>query len=57
MLSPDYEKNPEILKKLEEHGFSYGRYEILRTETLKLRDEIEEIKQKLGQSHQNLTMF
>ncbi|WP_299226545.1 RNA polymerase sigma factor RpoD [Sulfurihydrogenibium sp.] len=48
MLSPDYEKNPEILKKLEEHGFSYGRYEILRTETLKLRDEIEEIKQKIG---------
>jgi RNA polymerase primary sigma factor len=48
MLSPDYEKNPGILKKLEEHGFSYGRYEILRTETLKLRDEIEEIKQKIG---------
>ncbi|WP_299237723.1 RNA polymerase sigma factor RpoD [Sulfurihydrogenibium sp.] len=48
MLSPDYEKNPEILKKLEDHGFSYGRYEILRTETLKLRDEIEEIKQKIG---------
>jgi len=48
MLSSDYEKNPEILKKLEEHGFSYGRYEILRTETLKLKDEIEEIKQKIG---------
>jgi RNA polymerase primary sigma factor len=48
MLSQDYEKNPEILKKLEEHGFSYGRYEILRTETLKLKDEIEEIKQKIG---------
>ncbi len=48
MLSTEYEKNPEILKKLEKSGFSYGRYEILRTETLRLKREIEEIQQKIG---------
>lgn len=48
MLSPEYEKHPEILKKLEKSGFSYGRYEILRTETLRLKKEIEEIQQKIG---------
>ncbi len=48
MLSTEFEKYPEILKKLEENGFSYGRYEILRTETLRLKKEIEEIQQKIG---------
>ncbi|MFN3978133.1 RNA polymerase sigma factor RpoD [Sulfurihydrogenibium azorense] len=48
MLSTEYEKHPEILKKLESNGFSYGRYEILRTETLRLKNEIEDIKAKIG---------
>lgn len=48
LLDGSYEKYPEILKKIEAHGFSFGRFEILRTETLRLKNEIEEIKTKIG---------
>ncbi len=53
-IYPDVDKvlkgeyDDEILKKIEEHGFSFGRFEILRTETLKIKNEIEEIKEKIG---------
>ncbi|RMD46251.1 MAG: RNA polymerase sigma factor RpoD, partial [Aquificota bacterium] len=54
-IDPDIEKllkgdysDPEILKKIEENGFSFGRFEILRTEILKLREEIEELREKIG---------
>ena len=49
MLSEDYDKNPDILKKIEENGFTYSRYEILRTQTLRLKEEIEDIKSKIGE--------
>lgn len=48
LLDGSYGKYPEILKKIEAHGFSFGRFEILRTETLRLKNEIEEIKTKIG---------
>ncbi|NPA52198.1 MAG: RNA polymerase sigma factor RpoD [Aquificae bacterium] len=53
-IYPDVEKvlkgeyDDEILRKIEEHGFSFGRFEILRTETLKIKNEIEEIREKIG---------
>ncbi len=54
-IDPDIEKllkgdysDPEILRKIEENGFSFGRFEILRTEVLKLREEIEELREKIG---------
>ena len=47
LLKGDYD-DPEILKKIEENGFSFGRFEILRTETLKLQEEIEELKEMIG---------
>ncbi len=54
-IDPDVEKllkgdynDPEILKKIEENGLSFGRFEILRTETLRLREEVEELKEKIG---------
>ncbi len=47
LLEGNYD-NPEILRKIEENGFSFGRFEILRTETLKLRQEIEELKERIG---------
>jgi RNA polymerase primary sigma factor len=47
LLEGNYD-NPEILKKIEENGFSFGRFEILRTETLKLKQEIEELKERIG---------
>lgn len=48
LLDGSYEKYPELLKKIENHGFSFGRFEILRTETLRLKSEIEDIKGKIG---------
>lgn len=48
LLDGSYEKYPELLKKIEENGFSFGRFEILRTETLRLKNEIEDIKNKIG---------
>ncbi len=54
-IDPDIEKllkgdysDPEILQKIEENGFSFGRFEILRTEVLKLREEIAELREKIG---------
>ncbi|NPA58111.1 MAG: RNA polymerase sigma factor RpoD [Aquificae bacterium] len=47
LLKGDY-NDPEILKKIEENGLSFGRFEILRTETLRLMEEIEELKEKIG---------
>ncbi len=54
-IDPDVEKllkgdysDPEILKKIEENGFSFGRFEILRTEVLKLREEISELREMIG---------
>jgi len=54
-IDPDVEKllkgdysDPELLKKIEENGLSFGRFEILRTETLKLREEIKELREKIG---------
>ncbi len=48
VLLDGYYDNPEIMQKIEEHGFSFGRFEILRTETLKLKQEIEELKERIG---------
>ncbi len=47
LLQGDY-SDPEILRKIEENGFSFGRFEILRTEVLKLREEISELREKIG---------
>ncbi|WP_457638805.1 RNA polymerase sigma factor RpoD [Persephonella sp.] len=47
LLQGDY-NDPEILKKIEENGLSFGRFEILRTETLRLMEEVEELKEKIG---------
>ncbi|WP_457642525.1 RNA polymerase sigma factor RpoD [Persephonella sp.] len=47
LLKGDYD-DPEILRKIEENGFSFGRFEILRTETLKLQEEIAELKEMIG---------
>ena len=42
------EYNDEILKKLEENGISFGRFEILKAETLKLKEDIAQLKEKIG---------
>ncbi|RMA96980.1 RNA polymerase primary sigma factor [Hydrogenothermus marinus] len=42
------EYNDEFLKKIEENGLSFGRFEILKSETLKLKEEIEQLKEKIG---------
>jgi RNA polymerase primary sigma factor len=42
------EYNDEILKKIEENGISFGRFEILKAETLKLKEDIEHLKEKIG---------
>ncbi|WP_293443412.1 RNA polymerase sigma factor RpoD [Persephonella sp.] len=47
LLKGDY-NDPEILKRIEENGLSFGRFEILRTETLRLMEEVEELKEKIG---------
>jgi len=53
-IDPDVEKlltseyDDQLLKKIEENGLSFGRFEILKSETLKLREEIKEIKEKIG---------
>ncbi|MBK3331472.1 RNA polymerase sigma factor RpoD [Persephonella atlantica] len=47
LLQGDY-NDPEILKRIEENGLSFGRFEILRTETLRLMEEVEELKEKIG---------
>jgi len=41
LLKGDY-NDPEVLKRIEENGLSFGRFEILRTETLRLMEEVEE---------------
>ncbi len=46
VLRGDYDD--DLLRRIEENGFSFGRFEILRTETLKIKQEIEEIKEKIG---------
>ncbi len=46
VLKGDYDD--ELLKRIEENGFSFGRFEILRTETLKIKQEVEELKEKIG---------
>ncbi len=46
VLRGDYDD--ELLKRIEENGFSFGRFEILRTETLKIKQEVEELKEKIG---------
>ncbi|GAB6072478.1 RNA polymerase sigma factor RpoD [Venenivibrio stagnispumantis] len=48
LLSPDYHKDETLLKKIERSGFSIPRYEILRTETVRLKEEIESLKEKIG---------
>ena len=40
--------NDELLKKIEESGLSYGRFEILKTEILKLQEEIKELREEIG---------
>ncbi len=47
LLKGDY-NDPEVLKRIEENGLSFGRFEILRTETLRLMEEVEELKEKIG---------
>nr|WP_281253928.1 RNA polymerase sigma factor RpoD [Persephonella hydrogeniphila] len=47
LLKGDY-NDPEILKRIEENGLSFGRFEILRTETLRLMEEVEELREKIG---------
>ncbi len=47
LLKGDY-NDPDILKRIEENGLSFGRFEILRTETLRLMEEVEELKEKIG---------
>ncbi len=42
------EYNDELLKKIEENGLSFGKFEILKAETLKLREEIEQLKERIG---------
>jgi len=46
LLNSDY--NEEILKKIEEAGLSFGRYEILKSEILKLKEEIKELRREIG---------
>ncbi len=38
----------ELLRKIEESGLSYGKFEILKTEILKLQEEIKELKEEIG---------
>jgi len=47
LLKGDY-NDPEVLKRIEENGLSFGRFEILRTETLRLMEEVEELREKIG---------
>lgn len=53
-IDPDIEKllnseyTPELLAKIEENGLSFGRFEILKSEVLKLREEIKELKEEIG---------
>ncbi len=42
------EYDDEILRKLEENGISFGRFEILKAETLKLQEDIQQLKEKIG---------
>ncbi len=42
------EYTDELLKKIEENGLSFGRFEILKAETLRLKEEIKELKEKIG---------
>ena len=42
------EYDDELLKKIEENGLSFGKFEILKAETLKLREEIEQLKERIG---------
>ncbi len=46
LLKSDYDE--EILRKIEEAGLSFGRYEILKSEILKLQEEIKELKREIG---------
>ena len=46
LLTTEYDD--KLLKKIEENGLSFGRFEILKAETLKLREEIKEIREKIG---------
>lgn len=46
LLTAEYDD--KLLKKIEENGLSFGRFEILKAETLKLREEIKEIREKIG---------
>ncbi len=53
-IDPDINKllygeiDDELLRKIEESGLSYGRFEILKTEILKLQEEIKELKEEIG---------
>ena len=38
----------ELLKKIEKSGLSYGRFEILKAEILKLQEEIKELRKEIG---------
>ncbi|RMD45886.1 MAG: RNA polymerase sigma factor RpoD [Aquificota bacterium] len=42
------EYTDELLKKIEESGLSFGRFEILKSETLRLKEEIQQLKEKIG---------
>ncbi len=46
LLSCEYDD--ELLKKIEKDGLSFGKFEILKAETLKLREEIEQLKERIG---------
>ncbi|RUM59844.1 MAG: RNA polymerase sigma factor RpoD, partial [Persephonella sp.] len=53
-IDPDINKllygeiDDELLRKIEESGLSYGRFEILKTEILKLQEEIKELREEIG---------
>ncbi|RUM59087.1 MAG: RNA polymerase sigma factor RpoD [Persephonella sp.] len=42
------ELDDELLKKIEESGLSFGRFEVLKSEVLKLKDEIKELREEIG---------
>jgi len=42
------ELDDELLKKIEENGLSFGRFEMLKSEVLKLKEEIKELKEEIG---------
>jgi len=46
LLKVDYDQ--EIWKKIEAAGLSFGRFEILKSEILKLKEEIKELKREIG---------